>query len=186
MQILPRIQEHARIHLHHRCQHTRADAIAEAVALCWAWFLRQTQRGKDPTTFVSALATFAVKHVRSGRKLAGNKSHKDVLAPEVQRRYGFSVNRMPQHITQHTNVLEEALHDNIITPIPDQVHYRTLLPPWLSSLGQRRRAIAENLMLGERTREVAARHRLSQGRISQLRSELKKDWQRFSGELVAV
>jgi hypothetical protein len=38
-------------------------------AISWRWVIRLTQRGKDSTEFVSAIATFATKAVRSGRRL---------------------------------------------------------------------------------------------------------------------
>src|SRR4051812_43145507 len=46
----------------------------------------------------------------------------------------------------------------------------------------RRRRITEDLLMGERTMDVAGRHGLSQGRISQLRRELMHDWRRFCGD----
>jgi uncharacterized protein (TIGR02996 family) len=40
------------------------------------------------------------------------------------------------------------------------------------------------MALDHSTRELAARHRLSQGRISQLRREFHLDWRRYHGEAV--
>jgi hypothetical protein len=48
--MLPRIELHGRIYFRHvRCPHRRADCVAVMVALCWKWFLRLVERGKDPT-----------------------------------------------------------------------------------------------------------------------------------------
>jgi hypothetical protein len=80
--VLPRIEQHAWVYFRHlRCSHARADAIAETTALCWAWYLRAIRQGKDVDAFISALATYAVRHVRRGRKLCRKESAKDALSP---------------------------------------------------------------------------------------------------------
>jgi hypothetical protein len=53
---------------------------------------------------------------------------------------------------------------------------------WLRRLTRRNRRIAGALAAGGTTTEVARRFRLSAARISQLRGELRKDWQRFQHE----
>ncbi len=71
LSILPRIELHARMRFHHlRCPQSRDDAIAEAIAISWRWFLRLIQQGKDPLSFVSRIADFATRHVWSGRRLS--------------------------------------------------------------------------------------------------------------------
>src|SRR4051812_33904916 len=63
---LPRIVRHCQIQFRNiRCESAREELTAEAVALAWKWWLRLHERGQDPTRFVSALATFAVKAARS-------------------------------------------------------------------------------------------------------------------------
>ena len=48
LQILPRIETHARIHFRHlRCPGKRDDAIAEVVAVTWKWFLRIVEQQKN-------------------------------------------------------------------------------------------------------------------------------------------
>ncbi len=200
LEILPRIETHGQIVFRHlKCRHRKADAIQEMCALGWKWHLSLAQRGKDPREFVMTFVTFLAKAVKSGRKLSGQDKAKDVFSKLTQARHGFTVKHYPHsakvpheklysepHGQREQDLLEEALQDNTITPIPDQVHYRTLLPCWLDSLGQRKKAIAEDLMIGERTQAVAARHKLTQGRISQIRLELKRNWAQFSGELASV
>jgi DNA-binding NarL/FixJ family response regulator len=50
---------------------------------------------------------------------------------------------------------------------------------WLSRLNDRRRAIAEALSVGSTTTEVAREFGLSLGRISQMRREFMRDWDKF-------
>src|SRR4051812_10304292 len=88
--ILPRIELHGSISFRYvRCQDRRQNLIAEMVALAWAWFVRLAEKGKDGTQFPTALATFAARAVRSGRRLCGQERAKDVLSPFAQQRHGF-------------------------------------------------------------------------------------------------
>ena len=65
--VLPRILLHARIVFRDvRCPHEREDRIAEVIAISWKWWLRLRERGKNPTEFVRAIATYAGRAVRSG------------------------------------------------------------------------------------------------------------------------
>jgi len=185
--VLPRIEQHARVYFRHlRCSHARADAIAETIALCWAWYLRAIRQGKDVHEFISALATYAVRHVRRGRKLCGQERAKDALSPSAQTRHSFTVSKFPDGSNLNGNVFDEALRDNTQTEVPDQAHFRCEMPRWLTSLGERKRRIALDLMIGERTGAVAHRHGLSAARVAQLRREFREGWHQFSGELAVV
>ena len=79
------------------------------VALSWKWFLRLAQRGKDPTQFPSAIASYAARAVRSGRGVCGQENGKDVLSPLAQRRHRFTVGKLPDHETLSDNPLCDAL-----------------------------------------------------------------------------
>jgi hypothetical protein len=181
--ILSRIEAHGHVYFRFlRCPDRREDAVAEMVALSWLWFVRLAAKGKDATHFASALATFAARAVRSGRKVAGKDRAGDVLSPAAQVQHGFAVGTLPDHSTLSGNPLEEALTDNTRSPVPEQVHFRLDWPCWLSTRTDRDRRIVADLMLGERTGTVAARHGLTAGRISQLRAHFRDDWMRFLGE----
>jgi hypothetical protein len=75
-----------------------------------------------------------------------------------------------------------ALVDNTRTPVDEQVAFRLDFPAWLNTLSDRDRRVVEDLMQGERTLDVARKHGLSPGRISQLRREFLEGWRRFCGE----
>ena len=60
LSLLPRIERHGRFYFRFlRCPHKREEAVAEMVALAWRWYVRLVKRGKDPSQFSSALASFA-------------------------------------------------------------------------------------------------------------------------------
>jgi hypothetical protein len=156
---------------------------AELVALGWAWFVQLARLGKEPERFPTALATFAGRAVKSGRRLSGQLSAKDVLSPVAQRRHGFAVGPLPDFCTCNGDVIDEALHDNTQTPPDEQAAFRLDFPEWVGRRSDRDRRIIGEMMIGERTRDLAARFGLTAGRVSQLRREFFDDWTRFCGEI---
>src|SRR5712691_7395962 len=74
LSLLPRIQRHARIAFRHvKCQTQKDEAIAEVVALAWKWYRSLAKKGRDGADYPSALASFATRAVRSGRRLCGHE-----------------------------------------------------------------------------------------------------------------
>ena len=156
--------------------------------LVWKWFCTLVRRGKDVLAFVSALANYAARAVNSGRRVCGHERAKDVLSPVAQRLHGFAVGKLPDFSTLDGSPLEEALFDNTVSPVPEQVAFRLDFPAWLVTLSHRDRdrRLIDTLMLGGRTKEVSRLFGLTPGRISQKRRQLMEDWRRFCGELVEV
>ena len=179
--ILPRIETHARIFFRHlRCPGRKDDAIQETIAIAYKWFVRAVKQGKNVDEFVMALATFAVRHVNKGRRLCGQLKAKDVLSTRAQRLKSFTVQSFPNYDTgTEGNTVIDALRDNTKTPPDEQAAFRLDFRAWLARLGERNRRIAQDLVLGERTKDLADKYGTSQARISQLRREFKSDWQRF-------
>ena len=183
LSILPRIRTHARVYFRHiKCKGRRADCIAEAVALAWKWFIRLAEKGKDATRFPSVLASYAARAVRSGRRVCGQLKAKDAMSERAQQRHGFCVGKLPDFSTESTNPLAEALTENTVSPVPDQVQFRCDHPAWVASHGDRDRRLIHAMMLGHRTMDLARRFHLSPARISQLRREYKDGWEEFCGE----
>jgi len=183
LSILPRIEKHARIYFRDlRCPDLKEDAVVETVALAWSWYRRLIRRGKDVAQFVSTLASYAARAVKSGRRLCGQEKAKDVLSPRAQRRYGFQVEGLPEDQSGLREPLLDALHDNMQTPVPDQVVFRVDFPDWRNSRSKRDRRLMDELLVGERTQDVSRRFGLSPARVSQLRRELHRDWLAFCDE----
>jgi hypothetical protein len=197
LSILPRIELHGQVAFRGvLCPHHRADCIAEVVALCWLWFLRLVERGKDPLTFVSRIADFAARQVRCGRGLCGQEKGRDVLSGLAQRRHGFHVGPLPHSTASYDRLgtfggqrkqdaLEEVLHENGRTPVPEQVCFRLDFPACRRTHARRIRRLMDAMILGESTGDLARKYGLSPGRISQLRRALHNDWRHFCGEPVA-
>jgi hypothetical protein len=186
LSILPRIELHGRVYFRNKNADMREELIAEMVGLCWKWFVRLVERGKDPTAFVSALATFAARAVNSGRRVCGQERSKDVLSPSTQRRHGFVVERLPDYTTLAGTSLEEALIENTATPVPEQVSFRLDFPQWRLTRCHRDREMIDRMLLGERTLDLSKQFGVSPARVSQLRREFHDDWWRFCGELAST
>ena len=193
--ILPRIETHARVWSRHlACPGLKEDFVCEAVALAWRSFLRLAQRGRDATLFASALASLAVRAVRSGRRVCGQEKSRDALSPAAQRRRGFWVEELLPPAARERpygepsgqrrqDAFEERLKDNTQTPVLDQVVFRCDFPAWLLTLSERNRLIVDDLVAGEGTGDVARKFGISPGRVSQLRRHFEDDWAVFCCEL---
>ena len=198
--LLPKIQTHASISFRHiRCPATRADKIAETIALGWKWFVRLHERGKNINEFVMHFVALVAKAVKSGRRIAGMAKAKDVMSERCQARHGFNVESLPTsprasyearyskpHGQQDYDAFEERLADNAITPPPDAAAFRIDFPQWRSSRSERDRRLIDLLMLDTRTKDAARTFGVSPGRVSQKRLEFHEDWLRFHGEESAV
>jgi hypothetical protein len=183
--VMPAVERHAEIYFRHiKCRHRKADLVAEAVGMAWTWFCRMAERGKDGTQFPTAIASFAAKAANSGRRVVGEEKAKDVLSPIAQWRLGFAVLRLPDFSTLSASPLEEALHDNTLTPVDEQAAFRLDFAAWLATYDCRRRDMLVDMGLGLRAHEIADKYRVSGSRISQMRREAADNWLRFHGELV--
>src|SRR5262245_44438892 len=145
--ILPRIEQHGQVCFRHlSCPDRKQEAIAEMVALCWLWFTRLARQGRDATEFPSALAVFAARAVRCGRRLVGQERSKDVLSPRAQYLRGFTVEHLPASTRRcheglyasvggqrRMDAFEERLRDNGVTPPPEAAAFRIDFPRWLQT-----------------------------------------------------
>jgi hypothetical protein len=144
-------------------------------------FVNCVRNGKDPLEFPMALARRAAQAVHNGRRLCGQEKIKDVLSPRAQQQHNFTVVSLPEGSSLYGNVFDEALIDNTQAPVPDQVAFRIDFPAWRLTRCDRDRRVIDDLMRGERTLDVADRHGLTPGRVSQLRRDFQQDWDRFCG-----
>ena len=69
-QLLPRLRRHGRIYFRDVQDPDRKEELpCEMAALGWHWLVRLAERGKDATQFLFALASYAARAVRAGRRL---------------------------------------------------------------------------------------------------------------------
>jgi hypothetical protein len=194
--LLPKLHTHAAIYFRGiQCPDRKADTINEMIALAWRWFLRLHEKGKDIRKFTMVFVFLVAKAVKSGRRICGQEKSRDVLSPLAQQRHNFVVESLPissrvahdglYGIPQGQRKLdayEERLQDNLQSPIPDQVQFRIDFPAWLATLTPRERRLIQAMARNERTSDLSKEFDVSPGRISQLRKEFQKGWERFTSD----
>ncbi len=178
--VLPRVEAHGRLYFRHvRCQHRKQELLAEMAALSWRWYVRLVRRGKDVLKFVGRLAVFAARAISSGRRVCGRERARDAMSQSAQRNRGFAVAG-----ARLGGPLAEALQDNTVSPVPDQVAFRLDFPAWRHTRSERDRRVIDCMMTGESTTMLARLFGISQARISQMRREFHDDWRAYCGDLV--
>src|SRR5262249_7610350 len=196
LRLLPKIETHARIAFRGvRCPVKQEDRVQECVAIGWKWFLRLSEQGKDVFDFPMAFAALLARAVRCGRKLCGQERSGDVLSFVAQQRHAFRVERLPASTcTNHEQLYadphgqallhesEDRLRDNTQAPVADQAAFRIDFPLWRYTRTERDRRVIDELMAGERTKDVSRKFGLSPGRVSQLQRDFMEDWRRFIDE----
>jgi hypothetical protein len=188
--LLPKIRTCAFIYFRHiPCADTKADKVAETIALAWKWYRRLEEQGKDVARFPSAFVTYLTRSVGCGRRVCGLERGRDVLNPVAQRRYGFKVESLPtstrnslENLYAHSHgqklqdAFEERLRDNTQSPVPDQAAFRIDWPTYFNSLTDRDRKLAEFLSLGHTAKQAASAFGISPARVTQLRQQWCREW----------
>ena len=183
--MLPQIRAQARVAFGGKSPERREELIAEVFANCWVAFVRLMERGLGDVVYPTPLAQYAIRQVRSGRKVGGSLNVNDVSSGYAQKSKGFSMESLDQY-SQRKKQWKESLVEDRRTGPAETAASRIDVGEWLRSLPKRSRVIAEALALGETTKKAARKHGVSAGRISQLRRELKGNWEAFQGELVTA
>jgi len=183
LDMLPFIRNQARLAFRGESPELREELIAEVVANCFAAFVRLMDRGLDDVIYPTPLAQFAIRQVRDGRKVGTKLNVNDVSSGYAQRRKGIKVESLVRYSHRKQEWREILIEDRHAGPA-ETAASRIDFSDWLQSLPRRSRRIAETLASGETTKKAAKKHRVSAGRISQMRRELKDDWEAFHGELV--
>ncbi len=178
LELLPQIRKVAE-HAFGRCpREAREEAVAEAVAHAWIGFQSLMDRGLEDRIFPTPLAKFAIKRIRAGRCVGCRRNINDVCSSYAQKQRGFAVERLDQYDQRRNRWREILVEDRHAGPA-ETAAARIDFGAWLVSLPARLRCIAENLAAGETTGWVARNFRLSNGRISQMRRELRRGWDDF-------
>lgn len=153
--ILPRIETHARSQFRQLSTDLREEYTAEVTALCWAWFVELYRGGKNPVTFVSALADYAVRRVRAGRTLCGGTRERDAM--------------------NHLEPRDKPFHAKSSSPdVVAQVHHD--LKILLKVLPSRTAEFCRYATTGVRNNRIATVLGVTNARVSQMRAEAYATW----------
>ncbi len=179
-ELLPLIRRIAAIAFRGHPHERREDLIAEAVANAFCAFKRLVIRGKADLVYATPLARFAIKQVRSGRRVGGKLNVGDVSSEYAQQSKGFTVERLDRYNQRRAEWKEVLVEDRHAGPA-DIAACRIDFAAWLQTLSSKQRKAADLLATGETTSGVARKVGLSEGRISQIRRELMQAWELFHG-----
>ena len=180
--ILPQIERHLACAFRRLNPEAREDAIQEGTVNCLKAYVRLCEQGRSEKAFPTTLVRYAVRHINSGRTVGCRLNVRDPLSRYAQIRKRIHVQRLDRYCRESGQWIEAIVEDRRAS-IPDRVALRIDVPEWLMTLSRRMRQIAIDLAVGGTTTEVAKKHELSYGRISQIRRELHFSWIQFHGEM---
>jgi hypothetical protein len=180
LDMLPQIRSSARLAFRSAGPEAKEELVAEVVANAYCAFVRLVEKGHADQAFATPLASFAIRQVCSGRRVGTPRNVRDVSSRYAQQQKGFVLDRLDVFHRQRQEWLEVLIEDKNAGPA-ETAAARIDVAAWFRTLDRRNRRIARALARGETTSEVAAKFRLSQGRVSQLRQKFKQSWETFQG-----
>jgi hypothetical protein len=180
LEMLPSIQQQARAAFRSEMPERQEELIAEVIANAFVAFARLVERGLIDMAYPTPLTQYAIRQVRTGRRVGAKLNVLDVSSQYAQLAKGFTVERLDRRDEQ--GQWREILVEDRHAGPAETAAARIDIGDWFASLPKRSRRIAKALGNGERTKEVAKRFGVSAGRVSQVRTELKAAWELFVAE----
>ncbi|MFL6544936.1 MAG: hypothetical protein ACJ8LM_07090 [Candidatus Udaeobacter sp.] len=173
--LLPEIETRARRAFLFLDAESRGEAVCETIAHCLVDFARLYERGCENCASAATLAGYAVRNVKRGRSAAGRMNRNEPLSRFAQLSRGFGV----QHA--QGSWIESFIEDRR-APVLEVVAIRIDFRSWFGTLSNRMKQVAEDLAHGFSTSEVAKKHLISAGRVSQMRRTLAESWSTYQHE----
>ena len=181
LMILPRIQSQAWLAFQGLSFDLKQELQSEVVAHCWKSFARLFELGRHEDVPPMTLARFAIRAVRSGRRIGASLNINDVTSHYCQNRMGIRSSPLYNPDLNGENWPESLIADERARP-DELVMARIDFSEWLQTLKPLHRKVAQHLSLGESTHSTARIFNLSPGRISQIRRLLEQSWHSFQTE----
>ena len=181
-QMLPRIRLMALGAFRDRNQDLKDELTAEVVARAYAAFVRLAKQGRADIGYATPLALFSIKQVKSGRRMGAKLNIKDVSSEHAQMNKGIAMWRLDRY-NKRKCLWKEAIVEDRRSGPAEIAAMRIDFEAWLATLSRRDRRIAKTLAAGETTGATARKFGVSPSRISHMRTQLRRAWQVFQGEL---
>lgn len=178
LKLLPRIRCYTRLAFRDRSPDAREELIQEAIANAYRAHHRLVKLGKQDLANATPLAEFAIKQVRTGRRVGQPVNRRDVMSEACR---GVRVERLNRYNARLEDWKEAIVEDRRSGPT-EIATARIDLAAWFRLLSRRNRRLARALGRGDSASDVAKAFRLSPGRVSQLRRWLQRHWQRFPSD----
>jgi hypothetical protein len=177
--MLPEIEQKLRLAFSGLNPEASEDAIEQGVVHSLLAYVRLVEQGRPEVATASSLAWYSSRHVRRGRPAGGRMNGKEPLS-----RYGQISNDIEVEL-QSGNWIHTLVEDKRAS-VADQVAAKMDFSAWFATLNLRMQQIAKDLAFGCSTRDVAKKHGVSAGRISQIRRLLEQSWAEFQESVPAV
>ncbi len=181
LEMLPQIRDQARITFRAEKPEAKEELIAEVVANAYVAFVRLVERGKVDLVYPTPLAQYAIRQIRSGRRVGCRLNVRDVSSRHAQLAKGIRIQQLDQFDAEEGEWRQVLVEDKHAGPA-ETAAARIDVAVWFRSLARKKRRVAHSLAQGEATGIVARMFGLSAGRVSQLRQELRRSWDVFQGE----
>ena len=173
--MLPEIEQKLHLAFCRLDPEAREDAIEEGVVHSLLAYVRLAEQGRAEVATPASLAWYSSRQVRRGRPAGGRMNGKEPLSRYAQISCGIQVERQSSHWI-------DAMVADQRAAVADQVAAKLDVGAWFATLTRRMKEIARDLAFGCSTGEVARKHGLTAGRISQLRRSLEDSWAAFQEE----
>jgi len=180
--LLPSIRQHATVAARRLPVWMRSEFVLDVLAAAYVLYARLASRKLTALAYSTPLATYAIAHVRAGRSIGVHFNGGDVMSVHAQRRRGFGVVSLERTFDRYGRSWRETLADKGSYSPGDAAAFRLDFGTWLERLSARDRALVKVLADGESTSAAASRFGVSDARISQIRRELKRDWDLFQSD----
>jgi hypothetical protein len=184
LQLLPRIRTQAQSRFRHLAPEAREEATAEVIASALVSYARLVALGKEDRAYATSLVRYSVAQFRAGRRVGSRLNGSDAMSDYCHQKTGLTLEQLDRCDERSGNWQELVVENRNATPA-EVAATRMDFGAWLAQLARRTRQIAKDLARGYSTSEVACKHGLSAGRISQLRRELEASWAEFQHERFA-
>ena len=177
--MLPEIQQRLQRAFRHLDPASREESIAEGVVHCLLSYSRLHDQGRAEVASSSNLAWYATLAVKRGRPAGNRMNGKEPLSRYAQVGKRIQVEHLPGGWI-------DVLVEDTRASVPDQVAAKLDVGAWFATLSRRMKRIARDLAYGFSTSEVAEKHGVTPGRISQLRRALEESWAAFQREAAPI
>lgn len=121
------------------------------------------------------MGRWCTQHVIAGRLALGGSA--EPLDKVNQRRGNFRVAQESEDSMGPLDFIADMKH---ATPA-DSAAFRTDMTSWMDRMPPKKRAIIGDMMTSEDGLTLTEKHKVTRGRISQIRSEAKRDWEENEG-----
>ena len=162
--LIPELTRMAAAAFRHLDQEAREENVQNSLALTWHAYHALTERGRgDEPSLIKSILWYSIKQTKAGRSVPTGEFTK----PKCVFNYAEKGRVTLQRIDLRLFVADE-------TPVPDQVRFCLDVPDFLSTLNDRQRRMADDLMTGMATNECADKFGVTAAAVSQFRNRFKE------------